>query len=601
MNVARLRSVVGFLLLVAVAGVVRPANAEDSSNDASHPFRTDSANANLPWYQPRPGEFPPHGSAHRVGGELVSADFIRRTGQFRASRTGELIDFIMPPYGSVNYLNTDADLRDVPLGTFFVFFLNQDSHGKFTRLATMQDQYSMDAGQGWTYRLDALNLADGKLLTTKQNVSKQQPGLGKRELLVDERTRLWKGDKQIKPSDLAVGDELLFNLTGTTAENPGRCTDIWVGAETHNAVTNRQRLAHAAFIKKLGIAGWIDRVEGNKLTVTLFSGDPARFMQTYMGDFAMGKDFGAVVANDELRTWNPPVDREHSNLIEIKTGPVEGYGTSGVQLVFTVKYMLEGFRKGRVVRIFAPGWPCENPPYGESLMNYGYSALKDTELVEMTPKEYPTQFPFRTDYENETLPWYRLKEGQVPPKYSEHLVIGDLVKVDAGKNQGQFRTERTGELVDFTLIPHGQARCRGSDAKLADLPVGVRYRFSLYQDEKGAFTQASQISDEASYFAANSLSYHLEAMQLDHGKLYAAKELAEVKNYNGDMERPPAIGRTELLVTSDTRVWKGNAQVKLSDLSPGDELRVNLTSEQPQTPSRCTDLWLGPFGATKPN
>ncbi len=152
--------------------------------DPRYPFRTDFANANLPWYQPKPGEFPPHQSDRRVSGELVSADFIHRTGQFRTSKTGELVDFTMPPYGSIIHLNAEADLRDVPLGTYFLFFLNQDKNGGFTRLATMQDQYSIDAGHAFTYRLDEIKLADGKLLTTKQSIPKKMPDLGKKELLV---------------------------------------------------------------------------------------------------------------------------------------------------------------------------------------------------------------------------------------------------------------------------------------------------------------------------------------------------------------------------------------------------------------------------------
>ncbi len=95
--------------------------ADSPKTDARYPFRTDFANAGLPWYQPKPLEFPPHHSDRRINGELVSADFIHRTGQFRASATGELMDFTMPPYGAVNYLNSEADLRDVPLGTFFSF------------------------------------------------------------------------------------------------------------------------------------------------------------------------------------------------------------------------------------------------------------------------------------------------------------------------------------------------------------------------------------------------------------------------------------------------------------------------------------------------
>ena len=37
-----------------------------------------------------------------------------------------------------------------------------------------------------------------KLLTTKQSLPKNQPDLGKKELLVKPETRVWKGDQQVK-------------------------------------------------------------------------------------------------------------------------------------------------------------------------------------------------------------------------------------------------------------------------------------------------------------------------------------------------------------------------------------------------------------------
>ena len=93
-------------------------SAELPKTDAAFPFRTDFANEHLPWYQLKPGEFPPLHSEHRVGGELVEADFIHRSGQFRAEGTGELVDFTLPPFGTVMYLNTEADLRDEYLVDF---------------------------------------------------------------------------------------------------------------------------------------------------------------------------------------------------------------------------------------------------------------------------------------------------------------------------------------------------------------------------------------------------------------------------------------------------------------------------------------------------
>ena len=116
--------------------------------------------------QPKPGEFPPLGSAHRMDGELMAVDFIHRTGRFRATATGLVHNFTLPPYGIVRQMGTDADLRDVPLGMTCRVLLHKDADGEFTRLACLQDQFSADAAEGVTYRLDEAQLRDGKLLTT---------------------------------------------------------------------------------------------------------------------------------------------------------------------------------------------------------------------------------------------------------------------------------------------------------------------------------------------------------------------------------------------------------------------------------------------------
>jgi hypothetical protein len=42
-------------------------------------FRTDGGDEKLPWFQLKPGEFPPDGSAHSIAGELIALDHINRT------------------------------------------------------------------------------------------------------------------------------------------------------------------------------------------------------------------------------------------------------------------------------------------------------------------------------------------------------------------------------------------------------------------------------------------------------------------------------------------------------------------------------------------
>ena len=481
--------------------------------------------------QLKPCQFPSHDAVEGVDGRLVSVDFIRRCGAFRPSADDKLIEFVLPPYGSMIHLNTEADLRDVPLETVCRFFLLRDSLQRPAQLVRMEDQST---------------------------------GAGKTK------------------------DE---------------------------SATEQQRKKFSAFQKVRGLPGWIDADEGDKLTVTLFSGDTKAFQQTWMGEFKIGGEIKVVVANDELRTWNPPVDNERGTLLEIQKTPTDAYGTSGVRLVFTVAHMLEGFRKGRIVRIFGPGWPLTDPPFGEGLMNYGYGPLRDSELAENLPKEYPSQFPFRTDFGNADLPWYKIMPGVVPPRFSEHLVLGELTQVDPGNRAGQFRTDQTGQVVHFSLIPQGAARHKNTnksddngparfddvsasvrylnaDAKLSEIPLGTRCRFHLYQDDHGAFTRASLVNDEFSYLSENFVSYRIEAIKLDEGKLLVARQLPPVKNYNGDMVQPPDVGRAELRIVPATRVWRNHEPLKTSDLKAGDSLLINVTSEQADSPSHCTDIWI---------
>ena len=471
----------------------------------------------------------------------------------------------------------------------------------------------MDAGHSFTYRLDEVKLAEGKLLTTKHSIAKKQDDLGRKELVVTPETRVWKGGEQMKLDALKPGDELLFNLTGKSADNPGRCTDVWIGVETHKLTTETQQKKFNDFTAARGVPGWIEKTEGKTVTVTFFSGDTRAFKAACNELIAVGKETKLCVANDELRTWNPGVDGERGAFTEVQKVPTDGYGCSGYRATMTVSNMLEGFRKGRVVRVFLAGWKVQDQFYGESLMGYGFGRMMNQELVENVAKEYPDQFPFRTDYGNAHLPWYRLQPGIKPPPFSEHVVLGELVKVDAATHGGQFLTERTGEAVNFTLTDEGtslqdaaskpgnktktkeaiiSARHLGKDLPLAELPTGIRYRFHLFQDKDGRFTRASYLCDEFTRLTANSITARITAMNLDAGRLQVAWQLPEVKDYNGDMKRPPDIGHSILRVNERTRVWKDDATLKLSDLKSGDVLRLNLSGELPGKPAVCTDLWV---------
>ncbi|MDB6117676.1 MAG: hypothetical protein JWO08_1457 [Verrucomicrobiaceae bacterium] len=417
--------------------------------------------------------------------------------------------------------------------------------------------------------------------------------MGKKELIVAQETRYWKGDKQVKAENLKPGDELLYNLTGKSADSQGWCMDIWIGVDTHQLTKDNQQNKFNAFIKHRGLPGWIEKTESKNVTLTLFSGDTAAYKKAWADDLVKGKETKLLVTNDELRTWNPPVDGERGAILDVQKVPAECYGCSGFRITVSVSDMLEGFRKGRVARVLIGGWPVKDQFYGESLMGYGFGRMQNQELVENPAKEYPEQYPFRTEFGNEHLSWYQLKPGQPPPPASEHVVYGEVTKVNEDKHSGQFRTDRTGDSVGFNLIENASVRHLNSDAPLSDIPVGTRCRFHLYKDEKGNFTKASLVSDEFSYLASNFITWRVSNLKLNDRKLYAERQIPLVKDYNGDMQRPPDVGRTELRVTNDTRVWRGDKPVKLSDIAVGDALLINLSGELPGKPSRCTDIWIG--------
>lgn len=457
-------------------------------------------------------EFPPFDSARGIQGELISADFIHRTGALRTA-AGERMDFMMPPYAIMTYQGGEADLRDVPLGTEMEFLLLPDEQGALSQLvATRHGQAPNEAGR----------------------------------------------NKFIK------------------------------------------------FTKARGLAGWINRTADHALTVTFFSGEPPAFAATWGEDFSPGQAVRVCVANDELRTWNPTSTAERGKIIAAESVPLSGYGCSGWRVVIEVDHMLEGFRQGRVVRVFGPGWNVRNQIFGECLINYGYqsprSPFQDPDFRECLAKHYPEQFPYQTDYGNRHLPWFQATPGELLPLHSEHRLLGELTRVDAATQSGEFKTEQTGEVVKFTLFNGGPktpiirfqslGREGRGKTKLQDLPLGQRYRFHLYQDAEGAFTRCTYISDEASQLVINSFHYQITSLDLERGRIAANWQGLPVRNYQKEMETPPPFGHSLLSVSPETRVWKGQAQAQLSDLRKGDHLRINLTSEQPGRPAYCTDLWI---------
>ena len=144
------------------------------------PFRTDTGNAKLPWFQLKPGEFPPEGSAHYVAGELIALDHVNRTGVLRVDRTDAQRRgdwdlphaFTMLPFGSLRSHGAPAELRDIPIGTHLHgwFYLEPPSRepkpksrasaeAPFGRCLKLEDDFSHCLEQKRAWRIESIDRA----------------------------------------------------------------------------------------------------------------------------------------------------------------------------------------------------------------------------------------------------------------------------------------------------------------------------------------------------------------------------------------------------------------------------------------------------------
>ena len=89
--------------------------------------------------------------------------------------------------------------------------------------------------------------------------------------------------------------------------------------------------------------------------------DPALFKE-----LTKGENCGTAVATPALMTYDPVNDRKGGIVLAINKVPLDP-GSSGVQVQIQVDQLLEGYRPGRIVRIYPGNWPVIPLPLEESL------------------------------------------------------------------------------------------------------------------------------------------------------------------------------------------------------------------------------------------
>ena len=276
---------------------------------------------------------------------LVEADFLHRSGQFRRVGRRRARRLLVAPSGTILYHGAEADLRDVAARDAPAFLDASRGEGGRSRVASIRDDFSAMAREGRTYRVEDVHAGEGRIVVGESS----EPGATDRiRLIVDDRSRIMKDDRVVGLGDLAVGDELLVNRFDES--------HLRRGVGRRRGPEGRDRDAAGIrrdFLRRRGLAARIDRVEGKRLTVTLLGdrGEPRRADEDRGIDPAKwaseGRFVDTVVANEELRTYNPPVDRKRAKVISYEALPPGPVGCGGVRWVIEPDLLLEGFRKGR--------------------------------------------------------------------------------------------------------------------------------------------------------------------------------------------------------------------------------------------------------------
>jgi hypothetical protein len=361
---------VAFVVGIAFATVVLAAETA---------YRTDGGNEKLPWFKLKTGEFPPEGSAHYIGGELIGLDHINRTGTLRIDRTDAIrrsewdrpLSFTMLPYGSLHFHGAPAEMRDIPIGTHLhgYFYVEEKTTAKtanpiFDRAIRLEDDFSFHARQQRAWRVDAIDVNKGTLTVTGVGRAGTQPDTKATAFQINAATRVWKGHAIGSLADVAAGQLVQVNLTVCTLKGPGRCTDIWLDDESRQIAASHQSEVFRQFQREHGLAGWVDEVDNEQgtVTVTLFAGLDAQLKR----EFAGSDSLAAAVAEENLRTYDQGSDRMRGELLDVQSS-APGTGNSGVRVKFKPVTLLEGFRPKRIIRLFSGKWKVDDIPKEERI------------------------------------------------------------------------------------------------------------------------------------------------------------------------------------------------------------------------------------------
>jgi hypothetical protein len=332
----------------------------------------------------------------QMAGELIALDHINREGVLRIDRYDDQRrtqwdrphPFILQADARVMYHGAPAELRDIPIGThlhgvfhegpevrqyaahYVPVLAGSDRRGPylaFSRVSMLEDDFSRDVRLKRLWRVDTCDITAGKLTVTGLDAD-GGPHASATILDIGPEARIWKHKALASLSDIQPGMKVLANLTICTLFGPGRVVELWLDDESRAAATAHQLEVHRRYQRTRGVPGRIEKVDNElgSVTVTVFPSVAPKLLE----DFTAIGITRIAPAEESLRTWWPINDRQSGPSIAHRAAD----GTLSVTVTVSKGRMVEGFRPGRVVRLW-PGdgqvlnsWPLMDAPREESLL-----------------------------------------------------------------------------------------------------------------------------------------------------------------------------------------------------------------------------------------
>ena len=368
-----------------------------------------------------PDAFPAAGQATYIAGELTHVDHVNRTAILRPDRKVDIpSDFWdlpfaiqMLPYATIRYRGAPAELRDIPLGTHLhgEFYLGpkgayEIKHPEFPDspriyyesqmqyAILLEDDFSFYQRHHSAWKILQVDPAKSQLVAERVPTSDNTPSpapaestpstekgmSGTRQFRIDRATRVWMGHQIGQLEDLAVGQIIQMNLSRvsilgtsyrkavTDIPDDGLCNDLWIDEESRSIATEQQRQCHLADQQFRGVPAHVDFTESipgagarGYVTVTLHAGmDPELYAA-----FKEKSSCAIMTVEPTLRSYDDNGKGGDIERITLLENPPPG--SSGIQLRMHVYEMLEGFRRGRTVRLIAHGWVAPERPREERL------------------------------------------------------------------------------------------------------------------------------------------------------------------------------------------------------------------------------------------